>query len=100
MPVMEHLPPAIPERGERAARGLGPQRAVLLPNHGVIAVGESPESALIAAILEQSARVAYLAHLLGEPVSIPPGEVERMHQFLHYEYGQRQQAPAGLEGSP
>jgi ribulose-5-phosphate 4-epimerase/fuculose-1-phosphate aldolase len=101
VPVMEYLPPASPELGERAARGLGPHRAVLLPNHGVIAVGESVESALIAAILvEQSARVAYLARLLGEPVSIPPGEVERMHQFLHHEYGQRQQAPAALEGSP
>jgi ribulose-5-phosphate 4-epimerase/fuculose-1-phosphate aldolase len=100
VPVMDYLPPARTELGERAARGLGPHRAVLLPNHGVIAVGESAESAVNAAILvEQSARVAYLASLLGEPVPIPPGEVERMHQFLHHEYGQRQ-APAAPDGSP
>jgi ribulose-5-phosphate 4-epimerase/fuculose-1-phosphate aldolase len=90
VPVMEYLPPASPELGERAAQGLGARRAVLLPNHGVIAVGESAESAFTAAILvEQSARVAYLAQLLGEPAPIPPDEVERMHRFLHHEYGQR-----------
>ncbi len=90
VPVIDYLPPASPELGERAARGLGRHRAVLLPNHGVIAVGESVESAFTAALLvEQSARVAYLASLLGEPAPIPPGEVQRMHQFLHDEYGQR-----------
>lgn len=103
VPVMEYLPPASPELGERAAQGLGPHRAVLLPNHGVIAVGDSADSALNAAFLvEQSARVAYLASLLGEPVPVPPGEVERMHQFLHHQYGQRQApaAPGGSGGSP
>lgn len=91
VPVMEYLPPASSALGERAARGLGTRRAVLLPNHGVIAVGESAESAFTAALLvEQSARVAYLAQLLGKPSPIPPDEVERMHRFLHHEYGQRQ----------
>jgi ribulose-5-phosphate 4-epimerase/fuculose-1-phosphate aldolase len=99
VPVIEYLPPASPELGERAARGLGAHRAVLLPNHGVIAVGESVESAFTAALLvEQSARVAYLAHLLGEPAPIPPDEVERMHRFLHHEYGQRP-ASAGRTGT-
>lgn len=90
VPVMDYLPPANPELGERAAHGLGPHRAVLLPNHGVIAVGESAESAFTAALLvEHSARIAYLASLLGRPEPIPPGEVDRMHRFLHQEYGQR-----------
>jgi L-fuculose-phosphate aldolase/L-ribulose-5-phosphate 4-epimerase len=88
--VMSYLPPASPEFGERAADGLGAHRAVLLPNHGVIAVGESVESAVTAALLvEQSARVAYLANLVGKPRLLPKGEVERIHTFLHTEYGQR-----------
>ena len=100
VPVMEYLPPASPQLGEYAARGLGQHRAVLLPNHGVIAVGESAESAFAAALLaEQSARVAYLALLLGEPSPIPPDEVERMHRFLHHEYGQRP-ASAARPGGP
>jgi ribulose-5-phosphate 4-epimerase/fuculose-1-phosphate aldolase len=99
IPLIEYLPPASPDLGERAAQGLGPHRAVLLPNHGVIAVGESAEKAFTAAVLvEQSARVAYLASLLGEPLPIPPDEVERIHRFLHHEYGQLP-APASRPGS-
>lgn len=90
VPVIEYLPPASPELGARLAQGLGSHRAVLLPNHGVIAVGESVESALTAALLvEQSARIAYLASLIGKPEAIPADEIERMHRFLHEEYGQR-----------
>lgn len=99
VPVMEYLPPASPDLGELAGRGLGLHRAVLLPNHGVITVGESATSALTAALLvEQSARVAYLASLIGKPAPLPPDEVERMHRFLHNEYGQRP-APAARPGS-
>jgi ribulose-5-phosphate 4-epimerase/fuculose-1-phosphate aldolase len=90
VPVMPYLSPASPELGERAAEGLGAGRAVLLPNHGVIVVGETLESAVTAALLvEQSARVAYLAGLAGKPEALPPEEVKRMHRFLHEEYGQR-----------
>ena len=99
VPVIDYIPPATPQPGEHAAQGLARHRAFLLPNHGVIAVGDSAESALTAAVLvEQSARVAYLALLLGEPAVIPPGEVERMEQFLHHEYGQRP-ASASRAGS-
>ena len=99
IPLIEYLPPASPGLGERVARGLGPHRAALLPNHGVIAVGESAENAFTAAVLvEQSARVAYLASLLGEPSPIPSDDVERMHWFLHHEYGQRP-APATRPGA-
>jgi len=73
----------------RAIPGLGRDRAILLPNHGVIAAGESVEKAFTAALLvEHSARVAILASLMGQPHLIPPGEVERMHRFIHQEYGQ------------
>ncbi len=88
--IMKYLPPASPDLGQEAAAGLGEHRAVLLPNHGVIAVGESVESAFTAALLvEQSARVAYLATLLGKPRPLPAGEVQRMNRFLHQDYGQR-----------
>jgi L-fuculose-phosphate aldolase len=43
--VMEYLPPASPALADRLAVGLGADRAVLLPNHGVMAVGESPKKA-------------------------------------------------------
>ncbi len=98
--VMRYLPPASPDSGEQAAAGLGKHRAVLLPNHGVIVVGETVDRAFTAALLvEQSARVAYLATLLGKPRHLPPGEVERMHQFLHQQYGQRRSVRKGSVGA-
>src|SRR6266540_4515154 len=90
VPVMAYLPPASPDQGAKAADGLGAGQAVLLPNHGVIAVGDSVESAFTAALLvEQAARVAYLSTLLGAPVPLPAGAMERVHRFLREEYGQR-----------
>jgi ribulose-5-phosphate 4-epimerase/fuculose-1-phosphate aldolase len=88
--VAPYLPPARPELGERAAEAIGADRAVLLPNHGVIAVGETASKAFHAAVsVEELARVAHLALLLGEPVPVPAGEVDRIYQFIHFKYGQR-----------
>jgi L-ribulose-5-phosphate 4-epimerase len=69
---------------------IGRDRAVLLPNHGVLAVGETIDAALAAAVMvEHMARVALLAGLLGDPHQVPKTEIERVHAFLHTEYGQR-----------
>lgn len=90
VPVMPYLQPARADAPQQVARSLGKDRCALLPNHGVIAVGESVESALTAAMLvEQSARVAYLASLLGKPHPLSRIDVTRMHRYLHLEYGQR-----------
>jgi L-ribulose-5-phosphate 4-epimerase len=88
--VMEYVPPASPDTGDQVAAGLGQDRAVLLPNHGVIAVGESLKKAFGAAMaVEESAHVAFIALQLGTPKLVPDGEVERMHDFIHHKYGQR-----------
>ena len=88
--VMEYVPPATPEQASRVAAGLGKDRAVLLPNHGVMAVGENPRKAFHAAVsVEESARVAFIALQLGEPVEVSDSEVRRMNDFIHRRYGQR-----------
>lgn len=88
--VIEYVPAARPDTGDRVAAGLGRDRAVLLPNHGVIAVGENLEKCFGAAMaVEESARVAYIALQLGTPRLVPGPEVERMHEFIHHQYGQR-----------
>jgi L-fuculose-phosphate aldolase len=88
--VMEYVPPASPDTGDQVAAGLGVDRAVLLPNHGVIAVGESLKKAFGAAMaVEESAHVAFIALQLGTPRPVPDGEVARMHDFIHHKYGQR-----------
>jgi L-fuculose-phosphate aldolase len=88
--VMEYVPPARPDTGDRVAVGLGADLAILLPNHGVVAVGEDlRKSYTAAAQVEESAHIAFLALQLGEPHPVPASEIERMHDFIHHHYGQR-----------
>jgi L-ribulose-5-phosphate 4-epimerase len=88
--VLDYIPPAQPDTGEIVAAGLGSDRAVLLPNHGVIAVGETLKKAFNAAMaVEESAHVAYIAIQLGKPSLVSDAEVSRMHEFIHFHYGQR-----------
>jgi len=88
--VMEYVPPAQPDTGELVAAGLGRGRAVLLPNHGVIAVGETLKKAFDAAMaVEEGANIAYIALQLGQPALVTDAEVARMHEFIHFHYGQR-----------
>jgi ribulose-5-phosphate 4-epimerase/fuculose-1-phosphate aldolase len=88
--VMDYLPAASPQHAERVADALGADLAILLPNHGVYAVGTTLATAFATAqIVEDSARVAWLAEALGTPRPLPDGEVARLHDFLHHRYGQR-----------
>jgi len=88
--VMQYVPPAQPDTGDMVAAGLGRDRAVLLPNHGVITAGENLKKAFGAAMaVEESAQVAFIALQLGQPSPVPDDEVARMHEFIHVRYGQR-----------
>ncbi len=88
--VLEYIPPARPDTGEMVAAGLGGDRAVLLPNHGVVAVGENLSKCYGAAYqVEESAHIAFLALQLGQPQLVLDSEVDRMHEFIHHQYGQR-----------
>src|SRR5712664_3352944 len=88
--VMHYVPPAQTDTGDEVAKGLGADRAVLLPNHGVVAVGENLKKAFGAAMaVEESAHVAFIALQLGEPRLVPDAEAARMNDFIHHKYGQR-----------
>jgi L-fuculose-phosphate aldolase len=88
--VLDYVPPARPDTGDVVAAGLGSDWAVLLPNHGVVAVGEDLRRCFGAAHqVEESAHVAFLALQLGRPHQVPKAEIDRMHKFIHQEYGQR-----------
>jgi L-fuculose-phosphate aldolase len=62
-----------PEQGAAVARALGTQRAVLLRNHGVLAVGKDVPWAVLAAVtLERAARFQAIASGLGALRPISP----------------------------
>jgi L-fuculose-phosphate aldolase len=66
VPLVPYAPPATEELGAGVARGLSAANAVLLANHGAVAVGDSLALAhQRMETLEQLARVSWLARSLG-----------------------------------
>jgi ribulose-5-phosphate 4-epimerase/fuculose-1-phosphate aldolase len=61
-----------PAHARAVTKALGPGRAVLLRNHGILVVGEDIRWAVLAAItLERAARLQFVASALGTLVPIP-----------------------------
>lgn len=78
----EHIGEAILKYRNRAP-------AILLGNHGVFAWGDSPRSALKAAVMtEDVAKTVWLAMQLGSPQAIPAEEAEKWYDRYHNRYGQ------------
>jgi len=91
IPCAGFAPIGGPEIGLEVVRTLRSHRspAVLLQSHGVFAIGRSPRDALKAAIMcEDVARTVALAHLIGTPHTISPGDIDRLHHRYVTDYGQ------------
>ena len=75
--------------GKRVVEAIGDSRAVLLKNHGVFTIGETPEEAVKAAVMvEDVAHTVWIALQMGQPDEIPPEQVAKLYQRYTYEYGQ------------
>jgi ribulose-5-phosphate 4-epimerase/fuculose-1-phosphate aldolase len=82
VPVFEETADLItePEQGRAVAQALGPRQALLLANHGVVAVGKDVPWAVLAAItLERSVRIQSIARSLGPLRSISAASAQRLH---------------------
>jgi L-fuculose-phosphate aldolase len=67
------------ELADACVAALAGDRAVLLANHGVVAVGEELERALLAAeAVEEVAELCWRARCLGTPVVLPDAEMDRV----------------------
>jgi len=78
----EHIGEAILKYRNRAP-------AILMGNHGVFAWGNSPRSALKAAVMtEDVAKTVWLAMQIGNPQPIPAEEAEKWYDRYHNRYGQ------------
>jgi len=79
-----------PELACNVAEVLGQGRAALIANHGAVTVGPDLASAFdLCIILESCAQVFVYAHLLGQPVVLPPEVVREEKEDLARRYGQR-----------
>lgn len=75
--------------GKAVVEHIGASPAILLQNHGVFTIGESPWAALKAAVMtEDVAKTVHLALLKGELVELGREEVTRAHRAYLEKYGQ------------
>jgi L-ribulose-5-phosphate 4-epimerase len=77
------------EIGKQVVDNIGDSAAVLLKNHGVFTIGETPRAAVKAAVMvEDAARTVHLALQLGQPEEISPENVAKLHERYTSVYGQ------------
>ena len=79
------------EIGQEVIRTLEGSRspAALLQNHGVFTIGKNAEAAVKAAVMtEDVAATVWLARQLGNPSSIAPEDVDKLHHRYTHVYGQ------------
>jgi L-fuculose-phosphate aldolase len=75
-----------PEEGQAVVKALGHRRAVLLQNHGVLAVGKDVRWAtLVALTLERAVRVQALASALGSFTAVPEEEINAISSVKYQE---------------
>ncbi len=75
--VAEYAIPGSQQLAQNAVAGLGPRNAVLLANHGALAVGRDLEEAFDhCQLLEKTAKVYALARMLGDVRALSPRALE------------------------
>ena len=63
--------------------------AVLMRSHGVFTIGDSPRSAMQAAVMcEDVARTVHLARVHGDPVPLEQGAIDALYERYQNVYGQ------------
>ncbi len=66
------------ELGEEAARHLADRAAVLIANHGLLAVGKDPADVLkVSLLVERTAQIVWGAKVLGDVVPLPTDTLEK-----------------------
>lgn len=76
--------------GAEILRTIGAKRAVLMQNHGVFTVGDSPrQAAKMAVEVEEIAKITHLAMLKGEPILLTKEQLAETGDMYRTVYGQR-----------
>ncbi|KKM11115.1 aldolase [Clostridiales bacterium PH28_bin88] len=75
---------------EIVADTLADKHAVLLANHGVLAVGADPDTAFVnAVVVEEGAKIAFYAQNIGKLNVLPPQDCQALRQWMLDKYGQK-----------
>ena len=88
--ITEYALPGSVEMAENVINTLGDDAAVLIGNHGAVAVGKDMETAFkVTTILEMTSQIYYMARCIGTPKPIPQDKVDYMVNVTVKEYGQK-----------
>ncbi len=89
VPLADYATFGTAELARNVVRGIGGYNAVLLANHGLVAVGPDMNSAFnVAEEIELVARIFYQAKSIGEPVLVAADEMRRVAEKFTV-YGQQ-----------
>lgn len=90
VPVARYAIPGSKDLAENAARALGDRGAVLLANHGVVAVGEDLKEAMgRAELVERAAQTLIHAAQVGKAVPLDADSIRWIQTFFQTRYGQQ-----------
>lgn len=78
VPVTRYEMTGSDELGEEAARHLADRGAVLIANHGLLAVGKNPKDALkVSQLVERTAQIVWGARALGDVIPLPEDTIKK-----------------------
>lgn len=90
VPIARYVTPATEELGEVTAQALGFSNAVIMQNHGLLAVGGKLRDAFNNVLsVEYTAMVNIYGRIIGDLVELPPDEVRRIRRNILEKYGQK-----------
>lgn len=96
VPLAPYATFGTPELARNTVEALGRHQAVLLANHGLVAVGSDlPQAFAVAEEIEFVARIYVQAKAAGEPVILPDDEMDRVVEKFRT-YGRHRGARTGV----
>ncbi len=90
VPVADYVTPGTEKLGDVTAEALGLSNAVIMQNHGLVAVGPTLRNAFETALsVEYTAMVNIYGKMLGDLIELPADEVRGIRRSILESYGQR-----------
>ncbi len=90
IPLGKYVPIGGAAIGAEIVAKIGNARAIIMQNHGVFTIGNSPQQATKMAVeVEEIAKITHLAMLRGQPIILTPEQLGQMDDLYTNLYGQK-----------
>ncbi len=90
IPLGKYVPIGGAAIGAEIVASIGHARAIIMQNHGVFTIGNSPKQATKMAVeVEEIAKITHLALLMGQPIILTPEQLGQMDDLYTNIYGQK-----------